>query len=101
MVWIIPVPADTAFIVVRKDPLQAFNVGLPDLRCKFLVLSLGLNQKLAAIIAHLPTLNSKLHCINVALYHVAAFYLCYALCLFDHHFLDNFIFFLVTNVSSV
>lgn len=101
MVRIVPIPAHTAFVVVRKDPLQAFYVGLPDLCCEFLILSLGLNQKFAAIIAHFPALNSKLYCVNVALHHAAALNLCYALCLFDHHFLNNFIFFLVADVSSV
>ena len=92
---------NTTFVIIRKNPLQTFYVVLPDFRCEFLVLSLCLDQEFAAVIAHLPAFNTELNCVNIRIYHFVAFYLRHTFCLFDHHFLNDFIFFIIADVGSV
>ena len=58
MVWIVPVPANAAQIVVAEYPLKTLNVGLSYFGCEVIVFLFGAYQELVTVVAHFPTFDA-------------------------------------------
>lgn len=43
MVRIVPVPADTTFVVIAENPLQTFDVSLFNFRSEFMIILFGID----------------------------------------------------------
>ena len=62
---IVPRPAFTAMIVVAEDPLQSFNVGLPNTTLERKLVLLSIHVELVGVVSEFVALLSKLNLVLV------------------------------------
>jgi hypothetical protein len=63
---VVPSPAGTSLIIIGEDPLEAFEVTLPDVLDELLDVLL-INVEFLAVVSHLPSFLSKFYFVNVFL----------------------------------
>ena len=72
MVWVVPIPRLAPIIIVLKHPFKTLNIGLSDIPCELLDLTLSNNMEFLPIVPLLPPLLCQFDLILIRLDHFLA-----------------------------